>query len=124
MGGQLGPALLLEHLDHAGGKLGGSGEFGAEEGGDLRFLGGVAADLHGHLAQSLVAHDLAADQEGVTRRERGGEALLHLAQRFATAVAFQPHLERVGILYGPDIHTNLLARARVAQLPLAVGALQ
>ena len=55
------------------------------EDGDLGVAPGCAADFDGHLAQAFVAHDLAADQEGVAGGQGGGEILLDLAERRAAS---------------------------------------
>ncbi len=99
---QVGPVVLLEHSDNAVGKLRGGGELGAHEGGDLGLSAGVTRDLDGQFAQPFIAHDLPADQEGVTLGQRCGKAFLDLAQRRA-APAPPFDLERVGVLDGADI---------------------
>ena len=122
MAGELGPSGLLKHAQDALLQLGGRCEFGAHERGDLWGFCGVAGDLHGQLAHAVVAHDLAADQKGIAGGEGGGKSLFNLAQGFE--IAFEADLYRIGILDRANVHTDPLCRARVAQLPLAVGGLQ
>ena len=122
VGGQAGPAGLAEHAQDAVRELRRGGELGAHEGGDLGLLRGVAGDLDHHVAQALVAHDLATDEEGVALAEGGGEAFLDLAQRRA-ATAAPADFQGVGVLDRADVLPDARRRARVAQLPEPVRAL-
>ena len=97
------------------------GELGAGVDGDARHRRGLARDLDRHLAQRLVAHGLAAEEEGVAGHEGCSEVLLHLAEQSA-APAPEAHLEHFGLDDGADVHADRPGAARVAQPPAVVVA--
>ncbi len=88
VGGKIGPAGLLENVKNPVGQQGGGGEFGAVEDGHLGVAAGLAGDLDRHFPQAFIAHDLAADQEGIAGGEGGGEGFFDLAQGGAEATGF------------------------------------
>ena len=124
VGGQVGPAVLLEDRQDAVGQQGGGGELGAVEHRDLGVAAGVAGDLDRHLAQAFVADDLAADQEGVAGGEGGGEVFLDLAQGGAADPAFQAHLQGFDVDDRAKVLADQRGGAGVAQVPFAAGLLQ
>ena len=82
VGGQADPGLGVgQKPDDPVGEERGGGELGAGVDGDARHRGRLARHLDRHLAQRLVAHGLAAEEEGVAGHEGGGEVLLDLAEQ-------------------------------------------